>query len=251
MNNVLCVKWGDLYGPEYVNNLYAMVKRNLTNPFRFICLTDNKKGINKNVDIKPLTDHSLEGWWTKIAFFQSPLFDVSGPCLTFDLDVVIVHNIDSFFNYGQGKFCMKWDYGNRGNKLYGHSSCVMRFNAGEYPHVYDNLNLKNLDHVTHHTQTTGIKKHKYWGDQIWITEQMKGQIVNWPKRWIPKFAKDCHRDPKTKKPVGDRNRASKLDFNKFEFFIPQDAKVLVFSGRKQRNENELKKIGKWWNSEDL
>lgn len=248
----MCVKWGNLYGPEYVNNLYAMVKRNLTSPFRFICLTDNTYGLHSAIETKPLRDKSLRGWWTKIAFFQSPLFDIEGPVLTMDLDVVIVDNIDCFFDYKPGSFFMKQDYGSKGSKQYGHSSCIMRFEAGKHGHIYDNLDLSKLDHVEHHTKSHGMKKHKYWGDQIWITEQMKNKDVKlWPKEWIPKFAKDCHLDPRTKEPIGDRKGAGKLDYSKFEFKIPNDAKILVFSGRKHRNENEMKKIGKWWHSRDL
>ena len=250
MNNVLCVKWGDLYGPEYVNNLYAMAKRNLTQPFRFICLTDDPKRIHKDVETKPLQDKTLKGWWTKIAFFQSPLFDIEGPCLTFDLDMVIVDNIDCFFEHQPGKFCMKWDYSNKGKKQHGHSSCVMRFNANEHPHIYNKLNLSKMDHITHHTQATGIKRHKYWGDQIWITEQVK-DVALWPKEWIPKFGRDCHKDPRNDRVLGERKGLAQLDLSKFKFFIPEDAKVLAFSGRKQRNEKELKKIGKWWHARDL
>ena len=33
--NVLCMKWGTPYGPEYVNVLHAMVRRHLQRPFRF------------------------------------------------------------------------------------------------------------------------------------------------------------------------------------------------------------------------
>ncbi len=35
--NIICMKWGDKYGAEYVNKLYAMVKRNITIPFQFVC----------------------------------------------------------------------------------------------------------------------------------------------------------------------------------------------------------------------
>jgi hypothetical protein len=37
---IVCVKWGTLYGPEYVNRLYAMVKRNITGPFRLWKIKD-------------------------------------------------------------------------------------------------------------------------------------------------------------------------------------------------------------------
>jgi hypothetical protein len=30
LRNVICMKWGTKYGPEYVNRLYAMVRRHLT-----------------------------------------------------------------------------------------------------------------------------------------------------------------------------------------------------------------------------
>ena len=37
--HVLCMKWGTKYGPDYVNRLYAMVRRHLTGDFSFVCLT--------------------------------------------------------------------------------------------------------------------------------------------------------------------------------------------------------------------
>jgi len=47
---IVCVKWGTLYGPEYVNRLYTMVKRNITGPFRLVCLTDDREGIRPEVE---------------------------------------------------------------------------------------------------------------------------------------------------------------------------------------------------------
>lgn len=258
MNNVLCVKWGDLYNAEYVNNLYAMVKRNLTTPFRFVCLTDNERRIHKNIETKPLTDKTLEGWWTKIAFFQSPLFDIDGPCLTLDLDTVIVDNIDCFFEYKQDSFCMKWDYGQRHKKYYGYSSCVMRFEAGQYPNIYNRLNLTKMEHSTHSTKPGFNKrKQRYWGDQVWITDQLKNENVElWPKNWVRKFTRDCHRDPKTKQIVDEQIRpngpirAKDFDMKTQEFFVPTPCKIIVFSGI-YKNHKERKKIDKWWHCKDL
>jgi hypothetical protein len=45
LRNVICMKWGTKYGPEYVNRLYAMVRRHLTGDFRMVCLTDDPTGI--------------------------------------------------------------------------------------------------------------------------------------------------------------------------------------------------------------
>jgi hypothetical protein len=41
--NVVCMKWGRLYGPEWVNKLCGMVARNTTWKVRFVCLTDDSE----------------------------------------------------------------------------------------------------------------------------------------------------------------------------------------------------------------
>ena len=47
---VLCIKWGDMYGPEYVNIMYGMVARNLTGAFRLVCFTDDRTGVRPEVE---------------------------------------------------------------------------------------------------------------------------------------------------------------------------------------------------------
>ena len=37
---ILCMKWGTKYGPEYINRLYAMVRRHLTGDFRMVWFKD-------------------------------------------------------------------------------------------------------------------------------------------------------------------------------------------------------------------
>ena len=54
MKQVICMNWGTAYGADYVNRLYSMVSRNVTGPFRFVCLTDNVKGIRPEVQCGPL-----------------------------------------------------------------------------------------------------------------------------------------------------------------------------------------------------
>lgn len=51
---VICMKWGKKYGPEYVNRLYAMVRRHLKGDFRFVCLTDDGVGIRGEVECLPI-----------------------------------------------------------------------------------------------------------------------------------------------------------------------------------------------------
>ena len=54
MKQVVCVKWGTGYGAEYVNRLYGMVSRQITPPFRLVCLTDDRNGIrNRSRMLRP------------------------------------------------------------------------------------------------------------------------------------------------------------------------------------------------------
>ena len=52
--NVICMKWGRLYGPEYVNNLHSGVTRHLKRPHRFVCFTDDPLGLNSAIETFPL-----------------------------------------------------------------------------------------------------------------------------------------------------------------------------------------------------
>jgi hypothetical protein len=56
IKQVLVVKWGTKYGPEYVNRMYGMVSRNITGPFRFVCLTVDATGLRKEVIAEPLPE---------------------------------------------------------------------------------------------------------------------------------------------------------------------------------------------------
>ena len=99
--NVITIKWGDLYGSHYVNRLYAGVQRNLRSAFRFVCFTDNSQGIRPEVEVYPLPEINLEAAphfteGRKLGLFQSGIGDLDGPCLYFDLDIIIVGSIDCF-----------------------------------------------------------------------------------------------------------------------------------------------------------
>ena len=103
MVNVLCMKWGTKYSHEYVNKLHSMVRRHLSRPFRFVCLTDDDRDLHPEIEAFPLIDLELtdgpERGWNKLATYSSPLYDLQGQALFLDLDVVIVDSIDCFFEH--------------------------------------------------------------------------------------------------------------------------------------------------------
>ncbi len=100
--NVICMKWGTKYGPEYVNRLYAMVRRHLSGDFRMVCLTDDAQGIRPEVDCFPIPPLDLppgipERGWTKLVSFAADLHGLKGTALFLDVDVVVVGSLDAFF----------------------------------------------------------------------------------------------------------------------------------------------------------
>ena len=100
--HILCMKWGDKYGPEYVNRLYAMVRRHLRGDFKFVCLTDSSAGIRAEVTCLPIPDLALpdglpERGWKKLTTFEADLHGLRGVALFLDIDIVIVDDITPFF----------------------------------------------------------------------------------------------------------------------------------------------------------
>lgn len=217
-----------MYGPEYVNTLYAMVKRNMTLPFRFICITDDTAGIHPAVETKPLLDDNPKGWWQKVTYFKDPLYDLEGPVLALDLDLLILDNIDCLFEYKPKVMCMKPDHAS-----HGHSSCVMRFDANSQPQIWNNLDLDNMEHSIDNV-SSDFKKAKYWGDQIWITEQAK-DVQLWNPEWVLRYAQ-CFTNW----------RGGKKGFH-----TPKGCIIAAFAGNHQRAEKELNIIKDIWHTKDI
>lgn len=103
MIDIVCLKWGTKFGPEYVNNLYSGIKRNTTVPFKFHCFTEDSTDLIEDVIIQELPDLGVDGWWNKIYLFNDQLpFEPGSRIMFFDLDTIITGNIDHILNYECG-----------------------------------------------------------------------------------------------------------------------------------------------------
>jgi hypothetical protein len=210
--NVVCMKWGNKFGPEYVNNLYHMVKRNLTLPFRFICMTEVPEGIEQGVEIRPLPEfeeppRELSPYclnWRKLALFDEKVYDLQGKILFFDLDVVVVDNIDCFFSYSEKLAIIEnWSQPNR---LIGQSS-VFCFEVGKHTHLLDKYRYQ-MEEVLENNRT----------EQVYITRELGlGNFDYFPDEWCKSFKMHCM-------PGGILN--SFLSPTK----VPENVKVIVFHG---------------------
>lgn len=177
MLNVLCLKHGTKYGPEYVNKLYNMVQRHLTIPYRFVCFTENSKGLDPKIEIFNLpNDPKISGWWWKPYLFKQGHFPDGDINLFFDLDMVIVSNIDKLINFAPEKFVGLEDVGRifrRNPKRLG--SAVMRWPANQYSDIWEKLK----------EDSTQLKK--FQGDQDWIWKLHDRNIIFFPEIWIQSY----------------------------------------------------------------
>lgn len=179
--NVICMKWGTKYTSNDVNILYKMVSRHLTIPYRFICLTDNKTGIDQNIecfdmpkiDVPKAKDVSP---WRKLGMFSKKIGDLTGKALFLDLDIVIIDNIDCFFTFSN-KFTIIENWTQKGRGI-GNSS-VYCFNIGTHSDVLEYYQ-SNVEKVTN----------EYSNEQIYLSLKI-GDIDYWPDSWCKSFKRHC------------------------------------------------------------
>ncbi len=185
IKQVICIKWGTRYGPEYVNRIYAMVARNITPPFRVICLTDDANGIRDEVVCRGLPElgcprpTNAPGKWPKTALWGKTLFDLEGVVLFIDLDVVITGNLDPFFSFGKPEDVILARNWIKPFERLGQTS-IFRFEIGRHAYMLENFQQ----------DPEGIAG-KYQFEQRYVTNCVEGGIKFWPRGWVRHFRLDC------------------------------------------------------------
>ena len=126
MITVATVRAGNKYSADYVMKLKRAVERHLTVPHKFVCLTDDPDSVDCNTLPIPL---NLPGWWGKLALFSDL---ISERILFFDLDTILVGNIDEFASY-QGDLAIIRPF----YRDSGFASGVLNIGPGVHPHIWD------------------------------------------------------------------------------------------------------------------
>jgi len=217
--DVACVIHGTAYDWIYVERLYNMVQRNLSLPVRFHVYTEHDRSVPPH-----MIKHCLENWenmtgprkswWHKLQLFNPEHF--AGDLLYFDLDVVIVNDIqwivsgstDCFWGLRDFRYLQRAAT----NTI---NSSVMWFNVERFRALWQRLQTENIQEIARRMP----------GDQDYITRCLdinqvrflpQNRIISW--RWQAldggyDFSIRRHRTP---------GRGTE---------IPNDASVLVFHGR--------------------
>lgn len=106
MMNIVCWWWGSWpRGLDYVLRLRNMLSRNLTMPYKFICLTDKHVEPTEGVEFRVVPEYLNDFPYNlRKLFVFSEESGLSGRVIEIDLDSVIVGNLDGMFSYS-GPFC--------------------------------------------------------------------------------------------------------------------------------------------------
>lgn len=212
--NIVCIKWGRKFGPEYVNNLYHMVQRNITIPYRFICITDVSEGFDDGVDVLPLPDFKEPPQkyldkclaWRKICFLGDSYYDIKGKVLFLDLDVLVIDNIDCFFTFSD-KFAMPENWSQPGRRI-GQASAFC-FEMGQYPDLLGNWE-----------EDAASVYENYETEQVYIPQYLgEARSVWFPVEWVRSFKAHCM-------PGGYKNSF----MTPTEEMIPKGTKIIAFHG---------------------
>jgi uncharacterized Rossmann fold enzyme len=183
---ILCLKAGDAYGPEYVNILFDMVRRNLVAgyPGRFVCLTDDPTGLEEGIETIPLPA-DLETWWGKLYMFKRGLFKDGERVIFMDLDTLIVGNLAPLVAY-DGPFATLRDFYHP-ERL---GPAVIAWKAGE-----------DASQIWSEWVAEGCPRHPM-GDLWWLNTLDNGRFAQWAGKLqdlfsglFCSFKVDCHPYP--------------------------------------------------------
>ncbi len=191
VKNVICIKWGDAYDAEYVNKLQNMILRNTSYNINFYCFTDDSRGFNDTIIVKPLISLDTKPRYQKIYSYRKE----AGLCddnlgglnnqrvFFFDLDVVIISNLDEFFEYPKDdKFYIINDWNSKGNKV---------GQASSYSWVVGTLGyIKNY----YEKNPEKVFEEYFSAAQEYLSSKIiekYGKLNFWPEDWFCSFKYHC------------------------------------------------------------
>lgn len=226
---VLCMKWGPLYPPAYVNVLYNAVQAHLPLSHRFVCLTDDGQGLQPEIEVLPIPDLGVpeyswfHGAWPKIAVFAQDLHGLTGECLFIDLDSVIVGDLSPFFNQharltGLDGGDNWWPGASGHDPMLG--TGVFAFRLGDLGHITDQFLID---------QQALIRDHEL--EQAYVHAAVP-DVEFWPAQWVISFKRHL-RQPL----LMDRIRAPKQP--------PDNARIVAFHGDPRPIDLTGSKTHKW------
>jgi hypothetical protein len=108
-------KWGQMFGPEYVNRLRSAFSRHCRLPHRIVCVTDDPRGIESFIEIVPMPRtfaHTPRCRRRMQMFDRAFASRIGERILHIDLDVVLVGDVTPIIDRPEPLVC--WKVGHAG-----------------------------------------------------------------------------------------------------------------------------------------
>lgn len=161
--NCACLIHGNGYSWDYVDKLYNMLRRNLSQDILLHVYTEPERKVPEYMIKHELRDLGVSGpkksWWYKLQLFNAKHY--KGPLLYFDLDVVITDNIDWITKQPLEYFWAPRDFKRLWSPNHtGINSSVMWWNTEKFHDVWLNFREQNFP----------LLQRRYPGDQDFLSD---------------------------------------------------------------------------------
>ena len=169
-----CLIHDTLYDWSYVDKLYRSLERNLTPTVRMHVFTESTRFVPANYIRHDLEEwQGVRGpkrsWWYKVQLFNSRLWGRKATkMLYFDLDTVVVGNIDWLWQGNHDRFWAARDFKYlMKSSRFNINSSVMWFDPRKYNYVFSDFDLKMI---------VNNPRCPWHGDQDYIYSKVKDDV---------------------------------------------------------------------------
>ena len=233
MLTVITWLWGDKFGADDVAKLHGGLRRNLRQPFRFLCCTDQGSGDSETfngpngpVELFFIEQDDTHLLTRKGCFARLRMFDPSWQTkrsieerlVCIDLDTIITGPLDPLFDRPEPFVIMQG--GNAANPC-PYNGALMMLRAGEHPEVWSDFSLEAAAKMPFYSfpDDQGWLAHKIPGAAGWKVGTEHGVYVFQKRGW----------------PGGKSGTA-----------LPDDARLVTFINRGPRDLMHLNWVKEHW-----
>ena len=186
---VLCWKWGSKYAPEHVNALRRQVARFYARPHRFVCCTNDARGLDADITVVPDPEDfaalrsphgaAFPACYRRLRIFApdaAALFGERFVCL--DIDMVLVADVAPLWDRAEPFVAYR-------DPLHPTQICgsMMLLTAGALPVVWDGFNPTRSPSLA---RAAGFRG----SDQAWISFCARGAPTWGPEDGVYSYRKD-------------------------------------------------------------
>ena len=193
--NFYSLKWGDKYGPEFVNRVYGSLVTHFKAPFEYTIITDNTDGIDPRIKVIDLDGFDFfqhrpkDRIWTREKGSMFKHFQ-KGRNLWLDLDILIHDDITKYVMTDYDKPVLIWNhwyppevsykwYG-KGGSCHVNSSFVM----------WQDDNGMEVFNYLEKFEDEAFYTYKSWDKFLFYQGHRKDMLSYWPNDFVGNYTVD-------------------------------------------------------------